>query len=122
MLSSADIKRDIIKNAKHSPINKRMQENPPGISTGEQMEIGNNLEALTKIPGWAIAEQYMLVRMNLVNMAISENISEVQRGVAKGFIEFMQWIQLNIERKNQLVEQERLKHEKTKDVPQDEEK
>jgi len=119
MLTSADIKRDIIKSADSSVVKKRMEESPPSITEGEQIEIGNNLEAMTKTLGWGIIEEYMLTRMNLVGMATSEKSSDVQRGTAKGFIELMQWIQLCIKRKNFLLEREKAKYE-AENVSQDE--
>jgi hypothetical protein len=119
--SSADIKRDIIEAAgKSSAIRKRVDKMvEAGISEGDQIEMGNSLETMTKTPGWAIIEQYMLVRMNLVGMAMSETVSEIQRGQAKAFVELMQYIQLIIKQKNTLMEKERLRHE-AEDVPQDE--
>ena len=118
MLSSADIKRDIIKMADTAVVQKRMK-TTTGITEGEQMELGKALEATTNTTGWAAIEEYMLARMNLVGMAVDEKLSDVQRGVAKGFIEMMQWIHWSIKQKNILIEKERLKHE-TENVPEDE--
>lgn len=119
MLSSADIKRDIIRQADSGVVRKRMQQAPPGITEGEQIELGNNLDSITKTAGWAIIEEYMLARMNLVGMAIDENLTDIHRGIAKGFIEMMQWIHLSIKQRNILLEKERLKYE-AKNVQEDE--
>ena len=117
-LSSDEIKRQIIQSTSTSPLKRRMEERPPGISEGEQVEIGNELERMTKTSGWAIAEQYMLEKMNLVGLATQDG-SDINRGIAKAFIEFMQWINLCIQRKNKILEKERLKYE-TKSVSENE--
>jgi len=117
-ISSDEIKRQIIKSVNTSPLKKKMNDRPPGITIGEQIEIGNELEKITKTPGWAIAEQYMLDKMNLIGLAIQDG-SDVNRGVAKAFIEFMQWINLCIQRKDKILQEERTKHE-TKNVSKDE--
>ena len=113
MLSSADIKRQIIDEAKNSSIRKKVETLPSGMTEGDQVEIGNALDKTTKTSGWAMIESYMLTRMNLVNMVISDNSSEVAKGTAKGFIEMMQWIHLAIKQKNDILEKERLKHEES---------
>jgi hypothetical protein len=116
MLQAYEIKRQILEQSEKSPVKAKMDANPPGISTGEMIELGNELDRTTKTPGWAILEQYMLSRMNLVGLAVSDG-SDLNRGVAKGFIEFMQWIDLVIKRRNKLLEEERSGHE-TKSVPE----
>ena len=120
--SSADIKHEIIASAaKTEAVRKRIGSLvEAGVSEGDQIEMGNNLESMTKTPGWAIVENFMLTRMNLVGMAVSDGVSEVQRGVSKGYIELMQYIQLLIRQKNVLMEKERAKHEKAENVPEDE--
>ena len=120
MLSSADIKRQIIAEAPKSAIRKKVESLPEGMTEGDQIEIGNALEATTKTVGWSMIESYMLTRMNLVNMVVSDNSSDVARGTAKGFIEMMQWIHLAIKQKNILVEREKLKYEKAETIPEDE--
>jgi hypothetical protein len=119
MLSGADIKRQIIENANEN-IRKRKIESDPGLNEGEELELGNSLETMTKTSGWSVVEDFMLARMNLVGMAVSESVSEVTRGVAKGYVELMQMVQWRIKRKNEIEEKERLKHE-TKTIPEDQE-
>jgi hypothetical protein len=116
MLSGADIKRQIIENANEN-IRKRKIESDPGLNEGEELELGNSLETMTKTSGWSVVEDFMLARMNLVGMAVSESVSEVTRGVAKGYVELMQMVQWRIKRKNEIEEKER-KHE-TKTIPED---
>lgn len=109
-LSSAEIKRQILMGAANSPMRKKLEQ-PPGISEGEMIEIGNDLEAVTKHRGWTLIESYMLRRMNLVGLAMSDKPDADQKGIAKGFIELMQWIQLSIKKRDEILEQERVKHE-----------
>jgi len=117
MLSSADIKRQIIQNAR-SNIRKQPKELPEGITEGDILEIGKALETMTKMSGWAAVEEYMLKRSNLIDLATQENPSPLVRGTAKGYIELMQWIENTISHKNKILERERLQHE-AKNVPQD---
>ena len=119
-LSSTEIKRQILMGATNSPMRKKMEQ-PPGISEGEMIEIGNDLEAVTRQRGWTLIESYMLRRMNLVGLAMSDQPNADQKGIAKGFIELMQWIHLSIQKRDELLEGERIKHE-TKNVPKKESK
>ena len=118
-ISSAEIKRQILINAENSEIKKKMDQNPPGVGDGELIDIGNKLEAITKMSGWTIIESYMLRRMNLIGLVLSEKENPDQKGIARGFIEMMQWIHLAIQKKNEILEKERLKNE-TKSVSQNE--
>ena len=119
-LSSAEIKRQILMEASHSPMRKKLEQ-PQGISEGEMIEIGNDLDAVTKQRGWTIIESYMLRRMNLVGLAIADKPDPDQKGIAKGFIELMQWIQLSIARRDELIAKERTKYA-AKNVQEEQEK
>lgn len=110
-LSSAEIKRQILMSAGTSDIKKRMDRNPPGISEGEQIEMGNDLEAVTKTRGWILIESYMLRRMNLVGLVLSDKDNLDQKGIARGYIELMQWIQLIIQKRDVILEKEKLEYE-----------
>ncbi len=118
MLSSADIKREIIASASTSPIKKRITEVPEGMTEGDQLEIGKALEAVTKLAGWSIIEKYMITRANVVGMAMNDNVTDTTRGIAKGYIELMQWVTLAIKRKDEILEKERLNV--TENLPEDE--
>lgn len=110
-LSSAEIKRQILISAGSSDIKRRMDKNPPGISEGEQIEMGNDLEAVTKMRGWTLIESYMLRQMNLVGLALSDKENPDQKGIAKALIELMQWISLVIRRRDDILEKEKVKFE-----------
>ncbi len=118
-LSSAEIKRQILMSAGQSDM-KRKMENPPGISDGELLEIGNDLKSITKMRGWIWLEAYMLRRMNLVGLALSDKENPDQKGIARGYIELMQMIQLHIQKAEEIAEKERLKYAKTESVSKDE--
>ena len=120
-LSSAEIKRQILMSADKSEIRKKMDENPPGISEGEMIELGNELEAMTRSKGWSVVEAYMLRRMNLVGMVLADKENPDQKGMAKGFIELMQWIQLTIQKRNEILEKEKQKYA-TQSISKDETK
>jgi hypothetical protein len=115
MISSADLKRQILDSAK-TGIRKQPKELPEGITEGDILEIGKNLESVTKMAGWAAIEEFMLRRMNLVQMAMQDTSSEVQRGIARGYIELMTYVEKTIAHKNAI--QARLNNE-TKSVPKD---
>ena len=118
-LSSAEIKRQILISAGSSEIKRKMDKNPPGISEGEQIEMGNDLDAVTKMRGWTLIESYMLRQMNLVGLALSgDKENPDQKGIARALIELMQWISLVIRRRDDIIEKERVKYE-AKSIPQD---
>ena len=119
-LSSAEIKRQILESAKDSSIKKKMEQTLPGIPEGEQIEMGNDLEIVTKMKGWIWIESYMIRRMNLVGLAFAEKDNPDQKGMARGFIELMQWIQLAIQARDEILAKEKTKYAKTENVPENE--
>jgi len=123
MLSSQDIKRQIIASARTSPFRKAMEKPENQMPDGETMEVGNALEAMTKTVGWALVSQYMERKMDVIGLITNDKLTEadrtVKRGIATAFIEMDQWIATMIAAKNKLVEKEKLKHE-AKNVPEDE--
>jgi len=114
----AEVKRQILNQANKAPFRDRV-ENPPGINEGEMIEMGNDLDNLTRTRGWTLVESYMLRRMNLVGLVMSDKQDDNAKGIAKGFIELMQWIQLTIQTRDKILEKEKVKHE-AKSVSKDE--
>ena len=108
MFSSADIKRQILDSTKLD-IRKKPSALPEGMTEGDILELGKSLEAMTKVSGWAVVEEFMLKRMNLVGMAMQDNSSELVRGIARGYIELITYVQRTIQHKNAI--QERLNNE-----------
>jgi imidazolonepropionase-like amidohydrolase len=49
--------------------------------------------------------------MNLVGYVMADSPDPDQKGIAKGFIELMQWIQISIQKRDELLDKERIKHE-----------
>ena len=115
-LSSSEIKRQILMAASASDIKKRVHSNLPGISDGEYIEMGNDLEAITRMKGWALIEAYMLRRMNLIGLVLSEKDQPDQKGIARGYIELMQYIQVVIQKRDEILQEEKVRHEKKKEV------
>ena len=118
-LSSADIKRQIIQMSGSSEIKKRM-ENPPGIPDGELLEVGNELKKLTNTKGWLYLEAYILRRMNLVGLALSDKDNPDQKGMARGYIELLQYIELSIRKAEEIEEKEKVRYGKAKNVSEEE--
>ena len=115
-LSSAEIKRQILKSAESSTIKKKMDANPPGISDGERISMGNELESVTKMPGWLIVEAYML---RFIAMKLNSDKYDEEVFIrANAFKDLMHYIELTIQARNELLEKERLGHE-AKTVSQD---
>jgi len=92
----------------------------PGIPEGEQIEMGNDLETVTRMKGWIWIESYMIRRMNLVGLAFADKEDPDHKGMAKGFIELMQWIQLTIEARDEILKKEKAKYVKAETIPEDE--
>ena len=109
MPSSAEIKRQILKSADTSEIKKRMDANPPGISDGEYIEMGNELERLTKMAGWTFVESYML--RFIAQKLNSDKYDEEIFIRANAFKDLMHYIELTIQRKNIIQEKERKNYE-----------
>lgn len=102
-LTSADIKRQILidgsARSKRDDFRKKIQ----GIPEGEIIEMGNALEAMTKTQGWIYAESYLIRRMNLVGLVFGESDDVANKGLARGYIEFMQWVQNTILARDEIL-------------------
>jgi len=103
-----------------SPFKKKF-ENPPGITDGEMIEWGNDLEAMTRTKGWIWVESFMFRNMNVVGLILADKDKQDpdQKGIAKGYINLMQAIELTIQKKNELITKEKEKYE-TENVSKDE--
>jgi hypothetical protein len=119
-ISSEELKRQIIQSAPKSAIKKEMEKaRPSGIPDDEQIGWGEDLQDTTKTKGFALMESFMHRKMNILGIVMNNEVGQdVQKGVAKGYIELMQWIELMIQKKDEILERERTKHE-AKTVPED---
>jgi len=120
MLPSAEIKRQIIENARDSVRKRESHEMPEGLTEDKVVEIGKALEIMTKTGGWIHLEAVMFKKADLVNMTIQGNTSELQRGVAKGYLEIIDYVARMIAEKDKILERERLQYE-AKTVQKDKE-
>jgi len=111
-LSSAEIKRQVLMDGDTKTKRDEYRQKIQGIPEGEIIEMGNALEELTKTKGWIYAESYMIRRMNLVGLVFVDKDSAEAKGVARGFIEFMQWIQQTIQAKETILTKQKKPKEK----------
>jgi hypothetical protein len=101
-LDSAAIKRAIIDEAgKNSGIREKIQNNAPQISEGERIEIGNELERMTRTKGWAYVEAYII---NHLNPAVTLFMKEdVDKGEARGMMKVIQYVAAMIKHRDELI-------------------
>jgi len=121
MLPSAEIKRQIIENARDSVRKRESHQMPEGLTEDKVVEIGKALETMSKMGGWIHLEAVMFKKADLVNMTIQGNTSELQRGVAKGYLEIIDYVARMIAEKDKILDRERLKYE-AKNVQKNQEK
>ena len=111
MLPSAEIKRQIIENARDSVRKRESHEVPEGLTEDKIVEVGKALEVMTKTGGWIHLEAWMFRKADLVNMTIQGNTSELQRGIAKGYLEIIDYVARMIAEKDKILDRERLQYE-----------
>jgi len=105
MLSAPDIKRQILLSSDKTGIKKKLLEQalrPEGKGDGEVIEMGHALEAITKMKGWIVIEEFMLRKMNIVGLLYGKNNDE-DKGLARGYVELMQYIDQVIKAKDELL-------------------
>ena len=109
--SSADIKRQILADSEtdRAKIRKKIQAQFGDRDVeGDILEIGQAFEKLVETKGWLHIETYMLRRMNLVGLAFNEKPDDgIQKGLARGYIELMQYVDQMIKAKNELIAKEK---------------
>jgi len=105
--SSADIKRQILADSEtdRAKIRKKIQAQFGDRDVeGDILEIGQAFEKLVETKGWLHIETYMLRRMNLVGLAFNEKPDDgIQKGLARGYIELMQYVDQMIKARNELI-------------------
>jgi len=114
-LSSAEIKRQILMASDQSGIKKRIQQalENQTMTEGEVIETGNALETLSKTKGWTYVEAFMLRRMDIVGLVFNEKDNSPQKGIARGYMELMHYIDQTIRMRDDILERERVAKEKT---------
>lgn len=120
-LSSAEIKRQILVSSDKSGIRAKIQQalENQSMTEGEVIESGNAFEAMTKMHGWILLESFMLRRMDITGLIFSEGDTLAQKGIARGYMELMQYIDQTIKARDAILEQERTKEETGK-TPEEE--
>ncbi|MCP4597070.1 hypothetical protein [Neptuniibacter sp.] len=104
------IKRQILKTINDNPVRKKTLAATGGDRRGEIIETGNGLSRLVESSAWEYIEEYFFNHMRLIDIATNTLSSDLDKGIAKGLIEFYQWILITIEAKDKILEEERLKH------------
>lgn len=115
MISSAEIKRQILMSSDKGEIRKHIDNSISngGLTEGEVIEIGRDLENMVKQKGWAHVEAYMMKRMNITGLVFGDNDPD-QKGIAKGFMLLMQYIHQMIKASKDLANKE--KPDETKSI------
>jgi hypothetical protein len=110
MLSSAEIKRQILVSSNKGEIRKQLENSLAngGLTEGEVMEMGREFETLTKSRGWIFVEAYMMKRMNITGLVFGD-VDADQRGIAKGYMLLMQYIDQIIKASKELLDKEKTK-------------
>lgn len=107
-LSSAEIKRQILMDSDKSGVRKRIEQaiENQSMTEGEIIETANALEALTKTKGWVYIESFMLRRMDITGLIFMEGDNSAQKGIARGYMELMQYIDQTIKARDTILDRE----------------
>ena len=108
MLSSAEIKRQILVSSKEGEIRKQIDNglSNGGLTEGEILEMAQEFENLVKTKGWIFIEAYMMKRMNITGLVFGD-VGDDQRGIAKGYMLVMQYIDQVIKTAKHLLGKEK---------------
>ena len=105
-LSSAEIKRQILMNSDKSGIRAKIEQaiDNQSMTEGEVIESGNAFEALTQTKGWILIESFMLRRMDITGLIFTEGDNSAQKGIARGYMELMQYIDQTIKTRDIILD------------------
>jgi hypothetical protein len=104
---SAAIKRAIIEEGgRSSGIRGQLKNNAPQMSEGERIEMGEELERMTKTKGWAYIEAYIIGHCNPAQVLFSDNKDANLE--ARGMVKIMQYVNFAIEHKNAILKKEEI--------------
>jgi hypothetical protein len=105
---SAGIKRMILKETDTSTIGQsiaaRMRD-PDLKNSDDIVEMGNAFEALVEMKGWVFLEEYMIRNANPIGLVFQDEKNDLQRGMARGLIQLMQFVDATIKAKNKIQEE-----------------
>jgi len=93
MISSSEIKRQILMDSDRGEVRQQLKNSIKngGITEGEIIEMGQALEQTVKSKGWSFIEAYIFKRMNITGLVFGKDDPD-QKGIAKGYILLMQYI------------------------------
>jgi len=103
-------KRNVMKDAGKLRTKKNAIPNIGGVTNNEILEMGNALEEMSKTKGWLIMESWIYNETNSIKILGLK--TDFERGRAAGQLLMMQRMEYMISKKNELVEEERVKKEK----------
>ena len=117
MLSSAEIKRQILVSSDKGEIRKQIDTSLSngGLTEGEVIEMAQEFETLVKSRGWIFIEAYMMKRMNITGLVFGDADAD-QKGIAKGYMLLMQYIDQIIKEATKILGKE--KPDETENVPE----
>ena len=107
-IPAEEIKRQILMRSDATRLKEKTLKNVDkgGLTEGDVIEMGQELERLTKQRGWSFIEAYMLRRMNLVGMLYDDSDDGMQKGVARGYVDLMQYIDQMVKAKDEILQRE----------------
>ena len=114
-VDAAQIKREILQSADKSGIRKRLLSGESGLSTDDVIEIGNAVEKLTEMKGWAYIEAYLYKQADFLGNVIG-NKTDAERGKSQAAVELIQYVQQVITAKNEILAEINAKREAGKDA------
>ena len=111
-MDSAEIKRMILKESESRPYVKSLlgDKARQQLSNNDDVyEMGEAFEKMVETKGWNYIEEYIIRNANPVGMLLSDNKDESQRGLAKGLVQLMQFVDLAIKAKERIADERRTK-------------
>lgn len=103
LIKGSEIRRQIFETTNMDAIRKRVHNNAEGITEDAILEMGEALEQVVHLKGWAIIESKMLQALDINGVYMSGNADPVKIGKGQGMIELMQFIHGTIKMKNEIL-------------------
>ena len=104
MIPSAEIKRQIL--TENTTFRKNLQSRLQGIDEGEIIEMGNAFETMVKTKAWTFIEAYLIRRMNITGLLFAEDDNLINKGIARGYAELLQYVDQVIRAKDAILSRE----------------
>lgn len=104
MIPSAEIKRQIL--SENTVFRKNLQTRLQGIDEGEIIEMGNAFELMVKTKAWTFVEAYLIRRMNITGLLFDEGENPINKGIARGYAELLQYVDQIIRARDAILSRE----------------